>query len=79
MACLFLVLLKDAPFILSIATCYRAKEGAESKTDLIQLARQTDTESEEVVQMAKMVAEACTDMRMKRVSEGWLRVSLEAM
>lgn len=39
-----------------------------SKKDLIQTARLIAKESEEVVKMAKKVADACTDKRMKRVS-----------
>lgn len=41
-----------------------------SKKDLINTARLIAKESEEVVKMARKVAEACTDKRMKRVSEG---------
>ena len=45
-------------------------EGGEvgSKKDLIQTARLIVKESEAVVKMARKVAEACTDKRMKRVS-----------
>ncbi len=45
-------------------------EGSElhSKKELIQTARLIAKESEEVVKMAKKVAEVCTDKRMKRVS-----------
>ena len=39
-----------------------------SKKDLIQTARLIAKESEEVVKMARKVAEACTDKRMKKVS-----------
>ena len=38
-----------------------------SKKELIETARLIAKESEEVVRMAKKVAEACTDKRMKRV------------
>lgn len=38
-----------------------------SKKDLINTARLIAKESEEVVKMAKKVAAACTDKRMKRV------------
>lgn len=44
-----------------------------SKKELIQTARLIVKESEEVVKMARKVAEACTDKRMKRVSEKCLR------
>ena len=45
-------------------------EGGElaSKKDFINTARLIAKESDEVVKMAKKVAEACTDKRMKRVS-----------
>ena len=48
---------------------YCRGEGGEvgSKKDLINTARLIAKESEEVVKMAKKVAEACTDKRMKRV------------
>ncbi len=44
-------------------------EGSElhSKKELIQTARMIAKESEEVVKMAKKIADACTDKRMKRV------------
>ena len=44
-------------------------EGGEvgSKKDLINTAKLIAKESEEVVKMAKKVADACTDKRMKRV------------
>ena len=44
-------------------------EGGElaSKKDFINTARLIAKESDEVVKMAKKVAEACTDKRMKRV------------
>ena len=41
-----------------------------SKKDLINAARLIAKESEKVVKMAKKVAEACTDKRMKRVRKG---------
>ena len=40
-----------------------------NKKELIQTARMIAKESEEVVKMARKVAEACTDKRMKRVSD----------
>ena len=45
-------------------------EGGElaSKKDFINTARLIAKESDEVVKMAKKVAEACTDKRMKRVN-----------
>ena len=39
-----------------------------SKKEFIQTARLIAKESEEVVKMARKVADACTDKRMKRVS-----------
>ena len=44
-------------------------EGGEvhSKKELIQMARMIAKESEEVVKMARKVADVCTDKRMKRV------------
>ena len=44
-------------------------EGGElhSKKDLIMTARQIVKESEEIVKMAKLVAESCTDKKLKRV------------
>ena len=47
----------------------RGEEGdIKSKKDFIQTARLIAKESDEVVKMAKKVADACTDKRMKRVS-----------
>ena len=49
--------------------CYRGEEGeVTSKKEFIQTARLIAKESEEVVKMARKVADACTDKRMKRVS-----------
>ena len=47
----------------------RGEDGdIKSKKDFIQTARLIAKESDEVVKMAKKVADACTDKRMKRVS-----------
>ena len=48
----------------------RGEEGEiKSKADFIKMARLIAKESEEVVKLAKQVANACTDKRMKRVSK----------
>lgn len=48
----------------------------ESAIDLIQVARQIDMESEEVVQLARTMSEACTDKRLKRViSYSWSQIA----
>ena len=48
---------------------FRGEEGElASKKDFINTARLIAKESDEVVKMAKKVADACTDKRMKRVS-----------
>ena len=47
-----------------------------SKKDLIQTARLIAKESEEVVKMAKKVADACTDKRMKRVRSFHLELTI---
>ena len=54
-------------------------EGGEvhSKKELIQMARLIAKESEEVVKMARKVADVCTDKRMKRVGSN--RVYVECV
>ena len=48
---------------------FRGEEGeVHSKKELINTARQIAKESEDVIKMARKVADACTDKRMKRVS-----------
>ena len=51
--------------------CYFSTRGeggeVHSKKELIQMARMIAKESEEVVKMARKVADVCTDKRMKRV------------
>ena len=47
----------------------RGEEGElHSKKDIIMTARQIVKESEEIVKMARIVANSCTDKRLKRVS-----------
>ena len=45
-----------------------------SKKELIQMARLIAKESEEVVKMARKVADVCTDKRMKRVGSNRVHV-----
>lgn len=56
----------------SIVTLSQTRSGEagelHSKKELIETARLIAKESEAVVKMARKVAEACTDKRMKRVS-----------
>ena len=53
---------------------FRGEEGeVHSKKDFINTARMIAKESEDVVKMARKVADACTDKRMKRVSDSLLR------
>lgn len=48
---------------------YRGEEGEiKTKAEFIKMARLIAKESEEVVKLAKQVANACTDKRMKRVN-----------
>ena len=47
-----------------------------SKKDFIMTARNIAKESDEVVKMAMMVAEGCTDRRMKRVSDQLLEYGI---
>ena len=59
--------------IIVIRTCVgvllRGEEGElHSKKDIIMTARQIVKESEEIVKMARIVANSCTDKRLKRVS-----------
>lgn len=59
---LLVLLLSEYVFV------FRGEAGeVTSKKDFIQTARLIAKESEEVVKMAKKVADACTDKRMKRV------------
>ena len=49
---------------------FRGEDGEiKTKSDFIKMARLIAKESEEVVKLAKQVANACTDKRMKRVSK----------
>ena len=48
--------------------CMGEEGEVHSKKEFINTARLIAKESEEVVKMARMVPEACTDKRMKRVS-----------
>ena len=59
---------KMAKLMMDMAKYTRGEDcDIKSKKDFIQTTRLIAKESEEVVKMAKKVADACTDKRMKRV------------
>ena len=47
-----------------------------SKKDLIMTARQIAKESEEIVKMARLVADSCTDKRLKRVRSSFTKATI---
>ena len=56
---------------------YRGEGGElHSKKDLIMTARQIAKESEEIVKMARLVADSCTDKRLKRVRSSFTKETI---
>ena len=66
--CTCIIILRDLKLMLFFHV-FRGEEGeVTSKKDFIKTARSIAKESEEVVKIARQVADACTDRRMATVS-----------